>query len=225
MAVVLRPQPHRQTQSHRQTQTHPLPALSPPTRTALLRAVRLPLVAPSGVRVPFGDPERSFYEYKFCAYAYIYYQCGSTAYLAFCAFLSCPSHFFPSVSCTSPALDPTPHRAARGEQVEGEQAEGDVCPACTAAGGGSVTLAYSESLVSAVWGVLIRRTGSRLATRVPHTTLKTAPQTTIKPKTPPMRKLPQTQTPNRKAHTSSPPALTPSLSATSRPSAFRPSFV
>jgi hypothetical protein len=41
--------------------------------------------------------------------------------------------------------------------VEGEQAEGDVCPACTAAGGGSVMLAYSESLVSAVWGVLIRR--------------------------------------------------------------------
>jgi hypothetical protein len=66
------------------------------------------------------------------------------------------------------------------------------------------------------------RMGSRLATRVLRTTLKTAPQTTTKPKTPPMRKLPQTQT---KAHTSSsPPALTPSLSATSRPSAFRPFF-
>jgi hypothetical protein len=125
--------------------------------------------------------------------------------------------------------------------VEGEQAEGDVCPACTATGGGSVTLAYLESLVSEVWEFFIRRcvpssyyfpseradearrTGSRLATRVLHTTLKTATQTTTKPKTPPMRKLPQTQTPNRKAHaSSSPPALAPSLSATLRPSAFRP---
>ncbi|KAJ6561949.1 hypothetical protein B0H19DRAFT_90505 [Mycena capillaripes] len=54
-ATTPSPTSPRKNNARKATKPPPLAPLAPPTRAALLRAARLPLVAPSGVRVPFGE--------------------------------------------------------------------------------------------------------------------------------------------------------------------------
>ncbi|KAJ7909212.1 hypothetical protein B0H13DRAFT_2661599 [Mycena leptocephala] len=104
---------------HPQTQTTPLPALSPPNRTALARTAYLPLVAPNGVQV-LVNTNRPEHERK-----------------------QRQTHARRVPKTLSVPAVPETQEARHGEG----QGDADARPAYTASEGGSGTFAYLESLI------------------------------------------------------------------------------